>query len=95
MAEAWEAIDAVAPAIEIIDSRYKNFRFSLADVVADNASSSGYVLGRWQSIPESLDNLGMVLYVNGEPVEVAVQRPLWVIHCYHWLPQPGSHQKPV
>ena len=36
-AEALEAVDAVAPAMEIIDSRYKDFKFSLEDVVADNA----------------------------------------------------------
>ncbi len=44
-AEAVTAIAAVAPAMEIIDSRYENFKFTLPDVVADNASSSGFVLG--------------------------------------------------
>jgi 2-oxo-3-hexenedioate decarboxylase len=38
--EALAAVDAVAAALEIIDSRYENFRFALGDVVADNASSS-------------------------------------------------------
>lgn len=46
-AQAIAAVDAVAPAIEIIDSRYRNFRFSLTDVVADNSSSSAFVLGEW------------------------------------------------
>jgi 2-oxo-3-hexenedioate decarboxylase len=45
--QARQAVDAVAPAIEIIDSRYRDFRFSLADVVADNSSSSAFVLGEW------------------------------------------------
>src|SRR5690606_7916486 len=34
-----EYLDAMAPALEIIDSRYVNFKFSLEDVVADNCSS--------------------------------------------------------
>ncbi len=37
-------LEAVAPAIEIIDSRYANFQILLEDVVADNTSASGYVL---------------------------------------------------
>lgn len=41
------AVDAVAPALEVIDSRYKDFRFTLEDVVADNTSASRYVLGPW------------------------------------------------
>ena len=35
-------IDKMAVAIEVIDSRYKNFKFSLEDVIADNCLSSGY-----------------------------------------------------
>ena len=41
-AEAWNAVEAVAPAMEIIDSRYENFKFTVEDVVADNSSSSGF-----------------------------------------------------
>ena len=68
--EAMAAVDAVAPAMEIIDSRYRNFKFSLADVVADNSSSSGFVLGAWQSPNADLTNLGMVLEFNGRPVQI-------------------------
>jgi len=68
--EAMAAVEAVAPAMEIIDSRYKNFKFSLADVVADNSSSSGFVLGTWQSPGADLSNLGMVLEFNGRPVQI-------------------------
>ncbi|MGW5731306.1 MULTISPECIES: 2-keto-4-pentenoate hydratase [Streptomyces] len=42
------AVDAVAPGLEIIDSRYTNFKFSLTDVVADNTSAAGFVTGAWQ-----------------------------------------------
>lgn len=68
--EAQNAIEAVAPALEIIDSRYQNFKFSLTDVVADNSSSSGVVLGAWNSAPEDISNLGMILSVNGQAREL-------------------------
>ncbi|TMU87144.1 4-oxalocrotonate decarboxylase [Bacillus sp. BHET2] len=58
----------VAPAIEIIDSRYLNFKFTLADVIADNCSSSKFLIGsKWMS-PKDLDlgQLGMVMSKNGE-----------------------------
>lgn len=62
-------VDAVSVAIEIIDSRYKNFKFSLEDVIADNCSSTGYVIGDWLSPENNLDNLEMSLKVNGEVVQ--------------------------
>lgn len=43
------AVAAVATGIEIIDSRYENFRFSLPDVIADNTSAAGYAIGPWRS----------------------------------------------
>ncbi|MBL4639542.1 MAG: fumarylacetoacetate hydrolase family protein [Kordiimonadaceae bacterium] len=70
MMEAYAAVSAVAPAIEIIDSRYQDFKFSLIDVVADNSSSSGFVLGNWQEKPADPSNLGMILSFNGKPVQI-------------------------
>lgn len=61
----------VAPAIEIIDSRYLNFKFTLADVIADNCSSSKFFIGsKWMS-PKELDlgQLGMVMSKNGQVVQ--------------------------
>jgi 2-oxo-3-hexenedioate decarboxylase len=66
---AFDAVEAVAPALEIIDSRYENFKFSLPDVIADNASSAGFVVGPWNSRETTIDNLGMVLSVDGRPRE--------------------------
>src|SRR3546814_12440575 len=58
--QALAAVDAVAPALEIIDSRYEDFRFSLTDVVADNSTSSGFVVGPWPRPDTDLSNLGLV-----------------------------------
>jgi 2-oxo-3-hexenedioate decarboxylase len=62
---ALAAVSGVAPALEIIDSRYRNFRFSLTDVVADNSSSSALVVGPWASPATDLANLGMILEIDG------------------------------
>jgi len=69
LAEALAAVEAVAPAVEIIDSRYRNFKFNLADVVADNSSSSSFVLGAMHSPDIDASNLGMTLSIDGRVVQ--------------------------
>lgn len=59
------AVDAAAPALEVIDSRYAGFRFALPDVIADNTSAFGYAIGPWQPVPSALDNLGIALRLDG------------------------------
>jgi len=68
--QALAAVEAVAPALEIIDSRYRDFRFSLPDVVADNCSSAGLVVGPWADPRRDLANLGIVLSIDGRVVQV-------------------------
>ncbi len=72
IAEVMASIECVVPAVEIIDSRYKNFRFDLKSVIADNASSSRFVTGgRLRRINEvDLKTLGVVMEKNGQVVEV-------------------------
>jgi 2-oxo-3-hexenedioate decarboxylase len=66
--EALDSVDSVCAALEVIDSRYKDFKFTIIDVVADNASSVTIVLGNKQVSAKDIDlgNLGMVLEHNGE-----------------------------
>ena len=54
-ARAMAAVRAVYCGGEVIDSRYADFKFTLPDVVADNASSGCYVTGPVQLPPEALD----------------------------------------
>ena len=54
--ELRNAIGYIAPAIDIIDSRYRNFKFTMADVVADNCSAAQFVVGEWIPYnPEEID----------------------------------------
>ncbi len=63
------ATDFVLPALEIIDSRYENFKFDFPSVVADNSSSARFVLGGRARNVEDIDlrTIGIVLEKNGEP----------------------------
>ena len=68
--EAMSAVEAMAPAMEIIASRFKNFKFTVEDVVADNSSSSGFLVGPWCPPHADIANLGMVMEFNGRPVQI-------------------------
>ena len=59
--------------MEIIDSRYRDFKFDLKSVIADNTSSSRFVVGsRMRNLDElDLRTLGVVLEKNGEIVAMA------------------------
>jgi 2-oxo-3-hexenedioate decarboxylase len=70
--EALAAVDAVAPALEIIDSRYENFRFALGDVVADNASSSAFVVGDWRPADTDVAETGTSAAILGDPIRSLV-----------------------
>jgi 2-oxo-3-hexenedioate decarboxylase len=68
--EARSYLEAVAPAMEIIDSRYQAFRFTLEDVIADNCSSSGLVIGAWSTHFDGLRNAGVTMRFNGRDVQI-------------------------
>jgi 2-oxo-3-hexenedioate decarboxylase len=69
-----EATQAVFAAVDVLDSRYEDFRFRLPDVIADNASGSRIVLGpRARTLEElcDLSLLGCVLRARGDVVATA------------------------
>lgn len=61
------ATEWVIPAIEIVDSRIRDWKIAFADTVADNGSSAMFVLGEERHAVAGLDlyTCGMVLEVNG------------------------------
>lgn len=69
--ESLAACSSVCAALEIIDSRYRDFKFTLPAVVADNCSSCAFVLGPDARRPEELElgRLPIELAVNGKTVE--------------------------
>jgi 2-keto-4-pentenoate hydratase len=68
VAEAIAAVEFVLPALEIIDSRIADWKITLADTIADNASSGGVVLGTRPARLADLDLAltGCLLHVNGD-----------------------------
>jgi len=64
-----EYVKGVAIAIEIIDSRFQNFQFSLEDVVADNCSSTALTIGEWFLPKTKITDLKMTLKIDGELVK--------------------------
>ena len=66
------ATAAVAPALDILDSRFAGYSFTLADVVADNCSAGAFVVGN--PVPLNgidLSLVGCVFEKNGEVLGTA------------------------
>lgn len=68
VAEVLSATEYIVPALEIIDSRFQGFSFTLPDAVADNSSSSRFIIGERFYKPDQRDLrlMGMVFKKNGE-----------------------------
>jgi len=65
---------AVAPAIEIVDSRIADWRITLADTIADNASYGGFAVGEWSEelAHEPLGEIEMRLTEDGTQVSSGI-----------------------
>jgi 2-keto-4-pentenoate hydratase len=71
-ADVLAATSGVAVGIEVLDSRYQDYRFTIPDVVADNASAGRYVVGT--PVPPAgidLRLVGVVLEHKGEVAATA------------------------
>jgi 2-keto-4-pentenoate hydratase len=64
------AVDYVAPALEIVDSRIAGWDIGIVDTVADNASSAYFVLGNGKATLNDYIPAGaeMVMTINGQQV---------------------------
>lgn len=67
VADVLAATDHVVPALEVLDSRYVDFKFAVPDVIADNTSACRFVIAEAGCSPESADPrlTGVVLERNG------------------------------
>ncbi len=98
-----QAVGAVCACLEILDSRYQHFKyFSMEDVIADNSSSSRFVLGGWVRDFRDFDlrTLPMQMFVNdrlsqegnskdisGDPVVSVIQLCQLLAARQHSLPK--------
>ncbi|MEM0030962.1 MAG: fumarylacetoacetate hydrolase family protein [Candidatus Geothermarchaeota archaeon] len=67
------AVEGVVPALEVIDSRIKNWKIKIQDTIADNASAAKFVIGNKISkiTDTDLRTVGMIFEVNGDIVATA------------------------
>lgn len=84
-----KATDFALPAIEIVDSRVRDWDIRIVDTIADNGSCGLYVLG---ASPVQLDRIdlkmcGMVLEQNGEVGSTGAGRACLgnPLHAVQWL----------
>lgn len=70
-AEVLSATEWVAPAIDVLDSRFTGYQFTLADVTADNSSAAAYAIGDPVLLHGDLRLTGCVLSKNGDLVATA------------------------
>lgn len=72
--DVYAATEAVAVALEIVDSRIADWRLTLPDTVADNASSGAVVLGDWVPYSDRIDlaSARASLSLNGTEIDSGV-----------------------
>jgi 2-oxo-3-hexenedioate decarboxylase len=96
--EVLASTEFVLPAIEVIDSRFKDFKFDIQSVIADNTSAARYVVGGAPRRPAGLDLrlLGVVMERNGAVVGTAAGAAVMghpaasVVELVRWLAGSGS-----
>ncbi|MBV8180592.1 MAG: fumarylacetoacetate hydrolase family protein [Mycobacterium sp.] len=68
------ATEAVAPALEIVDSRIADWKLTLPDTIADNASSGAVVLGDWVPYGNEIDlpTSQASLWLNGTEIDTGL-----------------------
>ncbi|MGB9866511.1 MAG: 2-keto-4-pentenoate hydratase [Bacillota bacterium] len=78
-ADVLRATEGLMAAIEVVDSRIRDWKIKLPDTVADNASAARVVLGSKMIPANDLDLrlVGMVLERNGEVVNTGAGAAVW------------------
>ena len=79
VANVYDAVDYVAPAIEIVDSRIRNWDVTVIDTIADNASCGKLIIGS-QVVPITAVDMrltGMIMEKNGELYNSGTTAEVW------------------
>src|SRR5918998_2045539 len=68
--EALAATDALAVAVEVVDSRIEDWNIKLPDTIADNASYGGFTVGPWNQGFRGTDlrTIGVVINKKNSPI---------------------------
>lgn len=79
IADVYDATDYVVPALEIVDSRIKDWKIKLVDTIADNGSSARLVVGSRMTPIHQVDMrlTGMTLEKNGELANSGTTAEVW------------------
>jgi 2-keto-4-pentenoate hydratase len=70
----WRHVDAVLPALEVVDTRYHEYKFGIVDNISDNSSSARFLTGAPRSLAavEDLRLLGVLLWSQGRQVDQGI-----------------------
>ena len=79
IADVYAATDYVVPAIEIVDSRIRDWKIKLVDTIADNGSAARFVVGSRMTPIANVDMrlTGMTLEKNGVLVNSGAAAEVW------------------
>ena len=69
--EALAATDALAVAVEVVDSRIEDWNIKLPDTIADNASYGGFTVGPWNQALRETDLRTIGMLINKSDSQVA------------------------
>jgi 2-keto-4-pentenoate hydratase len=69
LTEVSDAVDAVAPAFEVIDDRNSDYPLDLLSLIADNSWNEGNVIGQFTGNWPDLANARSILECNGKVID--------------------------
>ena len=69
-----ESTESIFPCFEIVDSRIEDWKISIQDTIADNASCGVFILGERKVNPRDieLDNCKLKVYKNGDLISLSL-----------------------
>ncbi len=89
IADVYRATEGIIPAIELVDSRMKDWKIKIQDTVADNASCARVILGSKMSDLRDVDlkHVGLVISRNGKVIDTAAGAAVMghPAHAVAWL----------